>query len=485
MGEKTKPLFVPEFNRSIHIEARPERLTADAGALIVRETMDRLGLIAWLAERLKDPRNPELITHPLEELLRTEILLHAQGWRDQDDADHLRNDPALRLGVSNRRGIGPLEQRDGDDLGKNPPVPDGLPSQPTLSRLDRALSSAENLDVLRRALLESAARRVLAMNGGHRPRYITIDVDSFPVDVHGHQPGSEYNGHYHGRIYHPLIASSAELGDILDMHLRPGNVHTAEGSLEFVLPLIDRVETKLCQVASVRIDAGFPEEKLLSALEQRGVAYVARVKNNKVLDSMAEPQLRRPVGRRPKEPRTFFHEFAYQAGSWSRARRVVLVVLEREDDLFLHHFWLITNWPPDQKPPEQLLELYRQRGTAEGHFGEFMDMFDPALSSSPRPKTKYRGKTPAKRYPSGDSFRINEVQLLLNAIGYNVAHAVRVLYERATGEGVSLRRVRERMLRVAARVLLHSGRAVVVLGLATAELWAKLWTQLEAFRPIT
>ena len=255
MGEKTKPLFVPEFNRSIHIEARPERLTADAGALIVRETMDRLGLIAWLAERLKDPRNPELITHPLEELLRTEILLHAQGWRDQDDADHLRNDPALRLGVSNRRGIGPLEQRDGDDLGKNPPVPDGLPSQPTLSRLDRALSSAENLDVLRRVLLESAARRVLAMNGGHRPRYITIDVDSFPVDVHGHQPGSEYNGHYHGRIYHPLIASSAELGDILDMHLRPGNVHTAEGSLEFVLPLIDRVETKLCQVASVRIDA--------------------------------------------------------------------------------------------------------------------------------------------------------------------------------------------------------------------------------------
>jgi hypothetical protein len=115
-------------------------------------------------------------------------------------------------------------------------------------------------------------------------------------------------------------------------------VHSAEGALELVLPVVERVEKKLCQVASVRIDAGFPEEKLLGGLEARRTPYVARVRNNAVLNRMAEPYLVRPVGRPPKEPRTWFYERSYQAESWSRPRRVVLVVMERSDELFLHRF---------------------------------------------------------------------------------------------------------------------------------------------------
>ena len=41
---------------------------------------------------------------------------------------------------------------------------------------------------------------------------------------------------------------------------------------------------------------------------------------------------------------------------------------------------------------EELLAKYRKRGKAEGHMGELMDVLDPALSSSRRPKTHYRGK---------------------------------------------------------------------------------------------
>ena len=133
-----------------------------------------------------------------------------------------------------------------------------------------------------------------------------------------HQPGSEYNGHYHARIYHPLVATVAELGDLLDVQLRPGNAHTADGGLEFLLPLLDQAEAKLCQVASVRIDAGFPEEKLLAALEKRRTPYVARIKNNAVLDRLAQPYLTRPVGRPPIEPRTWTVEMTYKAQDWSR-----------------------------------------------------------------------------------------------------------------------------------------------------------------------
>jgi hypothetical protein len=361
-------------------------------------------------------------------------------------------------------------------------LPDGLASQPTLSRLTAALSIKRNRSVLRSSLLETASRRILAMRGGRRPRYLTIDVDSIPIEVYGHQPGSEYNAHYHSRIYHPLVALCAETGDLLDAKLRPGNVHTADGGLDFILPLIDEVEKKLCQVASVRIDAGFPEDELLSALEERGVGYVARIKNNSILDKMADPYLVRPPGRPPEEPRVWLHEMSYRAESWSRERRVVLVVCERPGELFLHYFWLITSWPKEQMDAKSLLELYRERGTGEGHLGELMSVLGPALSSSPRPKNHYRGEKPKKRSGPCDAFAHNEATLLLNALAYNIVHAARVLLEQATGQGWSIKRVRERVLKAAARVLVHGRYVTMVIAPAAARLWQALWKKLSRLK---
>ncbi len=481
MGEELTR-FRAEFNSSIRIESRPERLTSESGAIVLRDVMERLGFGAWLAERLQDPRNPKLITHPQIELVRTSILLLAQGWRDQDDADPLREDGVLRLAVSERRGVSALEVRprpEGAPAPRNPPQPEGLPSQPTLSRSVRVLAWEENRAVLRSGLVEMASRRIKAMRGGHRQRHVTLDVDSLPIEVHGYQPGSEYNGHYHARIYHPLVATVAELGDLLDVALRPGNAHTADGGLKFILPLADQVEEKLCQVASVRIDAGFPEEELLAALEKRGTPYVARIKNNAVLDRMTQPYLTRPVGRPPAEPRTWTVEMTYQAKDWSRERRVVLVLQEKPDELLLHYFWLITSWTAEEKDAETLLETYRERGTAEGHLGELMSVLHPALSSTPRPKTHYRGKKLEKRQVSANSFYINEALLLLNALAYNVAHTARVLLEKATKEGWSLKRLRERVLRVAGRLLLHGRRATLVISPTSAKFWAALLSQLR------
>jgi len=482
MGETLARLSA-DFNGSLRIEPRPERLTSEAGAIVLREVLERVGIVDWVADRIPDPRDPALITHPLAELFRTAVLLFAQGWRDQDDADALRDDPAFRLAVSERKGISPLLSRAAEvRKNKNPAVPDGLASQPTLSRLYGVLARPENRLVLREAVLLTAARRQKAMRGGHRLRYATIDVDGLPIDVHGHQPGSAHNGHYRGRIYHPIVASIAETGDLLDIHLREGNVHGASGALEFITSLVDRVERELCQVASVRMDAGFPEEKLLAALEARSTPYVARVRNNAVLNEMAVPFLKRPVGRPPAEPRVWFHEMEYQAGSWSKQRRVVLVVLERPGELFLHHFWLITNWTREQIGNEELLNLYRERGAAEGNFGELKSVLDPALSSAPRPKSHYRGKAPKKRTTSVDSFAQNEVIILLHALAYNVMHVARVLMEKSTGRGWSLLRLRERVLRTAGRAILHGRRVVLVIGTASAKLWEGLWRELQGLR---
>jgi len=469
MGE-TLPLFRSSFNKSLRIEARPDRLTAEPGAIVLREIMQRTRIIEWLVERLFDPRDADKVTYPLADLLRTVLLLLGQGWRDQDDADAFRHDAGLRLAATGARGTTAL-------CGET-----HLASQPKLSRLIAVLSTPENRAVLHEAIIELAGRRLRGMRGGHRHRYLSIDVDSLPIEVHGHQPGSAWNGHYHQRMYHPLVASVAETGDILDARLRAGNVHTADGALDFILDLVDRAEDALCQVAVVRIDAGFPDDKLLGGLERRGTPYVARLRNNKVLDRMARPLLQRPPGRPPAEPRVWFHEMAYQAGSWTKARRVVLVVVERPDQLLLDRFWLITSLDVGAVPAAELLTLYRQRGRAEAHMGELMDVLDPALSSVPRRKRHYRGRRLAQRDSTLDAFAHNEVVLLLNILAYEVVHAGRCLMEAATKEGWSLRRFREHVLRAAARVVVSGRRVTMVIGQAFARFWHRLWPRLECLR---
>ena len=69
--------------------------------------------------------------------------------------------------------------------------------------------------------------------------------------------------------------------------LGEGQVHTADGGLEFVLVVLERAEWHLCGNAAVRFDAGYPGEPLMVALEERGTHYVARVRNNAVQKRLA------------------------------------------------------------------------------------------------------------------------------------------------------------------------------------------------------
>ena len=193
------------FNRSLRIEVRGERITGDAGAVTGREVPRRSGVLRWMARRIRDAREGYRIRHTL---LRTALLLAAQCRRDHNDAGALRGDPALRLGVSDRAGTAPLGR--------------ALASQPTLSRVVAALGKGKNAKVLRDGLARLAVWRIRAMNHGRLPKRLVIDLDSLPAEVHGRQPGSEWNGYYRARVYHPLVASVGETGDLLDVRLRKG-----------------------------------------------------------------------------------------------------------------------------------------------------------------------------------------------------------------------------------------------------------------------
>ena len=52
-----------------------------------------------LARLIADPRNPLLVTHAVDDILRARILAIACGYEDADDLDHLRTDPGLQAGL--------------------------------------------------------------------------------------------------------------------------------------------------------------------------------------------------------------------------------------------------------------------------------------------------------------------------------------------------------------------------------------------------
>ena len=58
------------------------RLTTDAGALLLREVGDRLGLFDALDAAIPDPRHPIFIVHDRKSLLAQRILALALGYED-------------------------------------------------------------------------------------------------------------------------------------------------------------------------------------------------------------------------------------------------------------------------------------------------------------------------------------------------------------------------------------------------------------------
>ncbi len=454
------------FNRSLKLKSEPLEITADAGAVAVREILERSGVVERIAARIKDPRQPGKITHSMQECLRTLFVLAAQGRPDHNDADAYRNDPAFALAVCDRKGTAAADH--------------SLPSQPTLSRIVALLSSEENRKILREELARFVKWRFRAIGGGRLHRRLTVDVDGLPIDVHGKQPGGAWNGYYNRKVYQPIVASVGDTGDMLDARLRNGQVHAADGALGFIADVVERVRGELAEEIDVRLDAGFPSEGLLAGLEAKGTGYVCRIRNNSVLKDLAEDVTDGFMALGPSKdgaPREMVFEERYQAGSWSRPRRLLQVVVERVGELLPSVFNLVTSIKEEEMSGREVLELYRRRGKAEAHMGELVNEVRPALSSSPRPKRRYRGRK-VEAGESVDAFACNDVRLLISTMGYQIVHALRTLMEKATGVGWSLKRLLDRALRTAARFTV-SGRRITMTASEASSHW---WTLTQRLR---
>jgi hypothetical protein len=109
-------------------------------------------------------------------------------------------------------------------------------------------------------------------------------------------------------------------GDCLAAKLRPGNVHSADGWEDMLLPEIERQQGLRKEVV-FRADAAFAKPEIYEALEERGVKHAIRIPSNDSLERDISELLTRPVGRPGQKPVVWYKGFLYQAASWKTARR--------------------------------------------------------------------------------------------------------------------------------------------------------------------
>jgi hypothetical protein len=186
-----------------------------------------------------------------------------------------------------------------------------------------------------------------------------------------------------------------------------------------------------------RGDAAFANPEMYELLETEGVGYTIRLPANNVLQNRIAYLLKRPVGRPPHEVRRYYASFTYQAQSWSKPRRVVAKVEWHPGELYPRVGFIITNL---SRPAERLVAFYNQRGTAEQWIKE--------------------GKNAIKwTRLSCRTFAANAVRLQLHALAYNLGNFMRTLAMPKTAEPWSLTSLREKLIKIGAKVVSH-GRYV-------------------------
>ena len=89
--------FHPQKRREIRAQFDGGAITSDGGGLLLREVEKRIGILRHFAACFTDYRNPDLIEHPVKELVAQRVYGLALGYEDLNDHEELRNDPLLAV----------------------------------------------------------------------------------------------------------------------------------------------------------------------------------------------------------------------------------------------------------------------------------------------------------------------------------------------------------------------------------------------------
>jgi hypothetical protein len=405
------------------------RITSDGGVMLLGVVERQLGIAQTLARLISDPRNPLLVTHGVDDILRARILAIACGYEDADDLDHLRTDPAFKLAC-----------------GRLPDSGDDLCSQPTVSRW-------ENAPTLREVVRMSYAMVDLYCASYARPpAAVTLDIDDTCDVVHGNQQLALFNAHYDERCFLPIHVYDTATARPVAVLLRPGKTPTGEEIRNHLRRLVRRIRTHWPDTRlTIRGDSHYGRHEVMAWCEANGLDYIFGLPGNDVLDRLVDPiaddvRVRRAEAQAPVVRR--YTETRYGAKSWKCQRRVAARIEATTKGLDIRY--VVTNLPG---------------GTAEWLYATLYCARGQAENLIKLHKTELASDRTSCRSPLA-----NQVRLVLHTAAYwlllTVRDAIPSPQPLATAQFTTLRM---RLIKIAARITEIATRVRIAFAAACPE----------------
>lgn len=402
--------FGRQGRRRVEANFEGGAISSDGGLMLLRQVDRRIGLSAAVAAAMHDPRDPNLITHELRDLVAQRLYGLCCGYEDLNDHAALRGDPLMQTAVGT-----------GEELG----------SSPTLCRMERRAERAD-IVALNRVLVEQfiAAHKAA-------PKELILDIDASDIPLHGDQEQAEFHAYYDHYCYLPLYVFCGKA--MLACVLRNSRIDGAKHAAAVIKLLVTRLRQAWPTVRLiVRGDSGFCRQRLIRWCERQDVGYVIGVARNARLHRIVEAWEKRLEKRyaRTQEKQRSIREFRYAAGSWDKERRIV-TRLEFGSQGNNPRF-VVTNL---DRPADELYDdLYCQRGEAENRIKETqLDLFGTRASCR--------------------TFLANWLRILFSALAYTLVQRLREIglaaTELATATAAT---IRVRLLKLGASVVRNTRR---------------------------
>lgn len=295
-------------------------LSSDGGLLLLAEVEQHRGILRRFSGCFRDHRNPSLVEHQVEELVRQRVLGLALAYEDLNDHEELRMDPLLATVVGKADPTGNDRLRE-QDRGKP------LAGKSTLNRLEWG---AVTQDRYRKIEVDTNAVDrffvdVFLAAYEKAPAQIVLDLDATDDPLHGEQEGRFFHGYYGGYCYLPLYIFCGS--HLLCARLRGSDRDASAGAVSEVERIVAQIRQRWPQVQIIlRADSGFAREELMAWCEQHGVDFVFGLARNARLQRALGSELAeaRALFEQSRQAARVFRDFTYSTRkSWSRQRRVV------------------------------------------------------------------------------------------------------------------------------------------------------------------
>jgi len=313
MIDKKNEISAQELNlfplqgKNIELSFSGDRISSDGGLLLLRELDSQLNLLFSASNCIHDERDQRYVDHSIKELLTQRVFQIAAGYEDCNDCNDLREDMIFKMCA------GRLPQSDND-----------LASQPTMSRLENAVTKTD-LFRLGECLVD-----VFVNSYSKAPSVIILDCDDTNNDTYGQQELAIFNTYYNEYCYMPLHIYEGLSGKLITTILKPGrrNKQANVARLLKKLVLYLRAQWPKTKII-VRGDSHFSSQDFMDwTRTQSNVDFITGLTGNSKLHDLAQvtvesaerefKQYQRPVKR--------YHSFMYKAGSWENYQRVIVKV---------------------------------------------------------------------------------------------------------------------------------------------------------------